>query len=129
MKITQQVAAVAVQEVRKAREIAHDSESRVMDMEMITLSYPQLDALFEELEATGTSMLVRGWDRWKGAGAALKESYASKLRNGKYPLSFEIIYGAAFGPQEGQPVKTPDGDVATFSVDSLRRSRQGKSSN
>jgi malonyl-CoA O-methyltransferase len=99
----------------------------VMDMEMITLSYRRLDALFEELEATGTSMLVRGWDRWKDARAALEESYAPIMRNGKYPLSFEIIYGTAFGPQDGQPMKTPDGDVATFSVDSLRRSRRGKS--
>jgi malonyl-CoA O-methyltransferase len=98
-----------------------------MDMEMITLSYPQLDALFGELEATGTSILVRGWDRWKDARAALEESYAPIMRNGKYPLSFEIIYGTAFGPQDGQPMKTPDGDVATFSVDSLRRSRRGNS--
>jgi malonyl-CoA O-methyltransferase len=94
-----------------------------MDMEIITLSYPHLDALFEELEATGASLLVRGWDRWKTARAALKQAFAPILKEGKYPLSFEIIYGAAFGPQDGQPVKTPEGDVVTFSVDSLRRTR------
>ncbi len=98
----------------------------VMDMEVITLNYPKLDALFEELEATGTSMLVRGWDRWRGARVALQESFAPMLKDKMYPLSFEIIYGTAFGPQDGQPMKTPGGDVATFSVDSLRRSRQGK---
>jgi len=98
----------------------------VMDREMITLSYPQLDAMFDELEATGTSLLVRGWGRWKTARTALEQAYAPILRDGKYPLSFEIVYGTAFGPQDGQPMKTPDGDVATFSVDSLRRSRAGK---
>ena len=98
----------------------------VMDREMITLSYPQLDALFDELEATGTSMLVRGWGRWKTARTALKQAYAPILKDGKYPLSFEIIYGTAFGPLDGQPLKTPEGDVATFSVESLRRSRPGK---
>jgi malonyl-CoA O-methyltransferase len=98
----------------------------VMDREMIALSYPQLDALFDELEATGTSLLVRGWERWKTAREELKQAYVPILKDGKYPLSFEIIYGTAFGPQEGQPMKTPDGDVATFSVDSLRRSRPGK---
>jgi malonyl-CoA O-methyltransferase len=98
----------------------------VMDMEMITLSYPQPGALFDELEATGTSMLVRGWDRWKSATGVLREAYAPLSRDGKYPLSFEIIYGTAFGPQDGQPLKTPDGDIATFSVDSLRRSRTGQ---
>ena len=40
--------------------------------------------------------------------------------------SFEVVYGTAFGPRDGQPIKTPGGDVATFSVDSLRRSRPGK---
>jgi len=98
----------------------------VMDREMITLSYPGMDALFGELEATGTSLLVRGWDRWKPGREALQEAYAPLLVNEKYPLSFEIIYGTAFGPQEGQPMKTPGGDVATFSVESLRRSRRGK---
>jgi malonyl-CoA O-methyltransferase len=98
----------------------------VMDREMITLSYPQLDALFDELEATGTSLLVRGWGRWKAARVELKQAYAPMLRDGKYPLSFEIVYGTAFGPRDGQPMKTPDGDVATFSVNSLRQSRSGK---
>ena len=98
----------------------------VMDRETITLSYPQLDALLEELEATGTSLLVRGWERWKTTMVELKQAYAPMLRDGKYPISFEIIYGTAFGPRDGQPMKTPDGDVATFSVESLRRSRPGK---
>ena len=98
----------------------------VMDREMITLNYPQLDALFDELEATGTSLLVHGWGRWKTARMELKQAYAPMLRDGKYPLSFEVVYGTAFGPRDGQPMKTPGGDVATFSVDSLRRSRPGK---
>lgn len=97
----------------------------VMDREMITLNYPQLDALFDELEATGTSLLVHGWERWKTARMELKQAYAPMLRDGKYPLSFEVVYGTAFGPRDGQPMKTPGGDVATFSVDSLRRSRPG----
>ena len=96
-----------------------------MDMEMITLSYPQLEALCDELEATGTSLLVRGWERWKAAGEELKKAYAPLLRDRKYPLSFEIVYGTAFGPQDGQPMKTPDGDIATFSVESLRGTRRG----
>lgn len=96
----------------------------VMDMEVITLSYPDLGALLRELEATGTSLLVRGWEKRHGAEGDLEHAYKAYLREGKYPLSFEIVYGAAFGPQEGQPVKTPSGDVATFSIDALRRGRK-----
>jgi malonyl-CoA O-methyltransferase len=95
-----------------------------MDMEDITLSYPDLNAMFRELEATGTSLLVRGWDRRRMSEEALDRAYSPFIREGRYPLSFEIVYGVAFGPQEGQPVKTPDGDVVTFSVDALRRSRK-----
>ena len=93
----------------------------VMDMEIITLSYPDLDAMFAELEATGTALLVEGWHR---DASALKQAYSAFVKDGRYPLSFEIIYGVAFGPQEGQPMKTPGGDVVTFSVDALRRSRK-----
>lgn len=96
----------------------------VMDMEVITLSYPDLPSMLEELEATGNALLVRGWDRRLGAESALEQAYSAFGPDGKYPLSFEIIYGVAFGPQDGQPVKTPSGDVATFSVDALRSSRK-----
>jgi hypothetical protein len=41
-------------------------------------------------------------------------------------LSFEVVYGTAFGPKEGQPRKTAGGDVATFSVDALLKTRAGK---
>lgn len=96
----------------------------VMDMEVITLSYPDLPSMLEELEATGNALLVRGWDRRLGAESALEQAYSAFGPDGKYPLSFEIIYGVAFGPQDGQPVKTPGGDIATFSVDALRSSRK-----
>jgi len=100
----------------------------VMDREKISLSYPQLDALFNELEATGTALLIEGWERTKEAVAPLKKAYEPLMQDGRYPLSFEVVYGVAFGPQDGQPMKTPEGDVVTFSVDSLRRSRPEKSS-
>lgn len=98
----------------------------VMDMEGITLSYANPEALFAELEATGMSMLVRGWERRKRSSEALDEAYQPLLRDGKYPLGFEIIYGIAFGPQDGQPVKTPQGDIATFSIDALRKPKKSR---
>jgi malonyl-CoA O-methyltransferase len=96
----------------------------VMDMEIISLSYPDLNAMFQELEATGTSLLVRGWDRRHFSRDRMEQTYCPFIQDGKYPLSFEIIYGVAFGPREGQPVKTPAGDVVTFSVEALRRNRK-----
>jgi len=98
----------------------------VMDMEIITLQYPSLGAMIEELEATGTSLLFQGWERRDSLKAKLDAAFATGMIEGKFPLNFEIIYGTAFGPEEGQPRKTADGDVVTFSVDALLKSRSGK---
>lgn len=95
----------------------------VMDREVITLQYPRLAALAEELEATAVSLLILGWERWRAQRERLEAAYSPLLTAGRYPLSYEIIYGTAFGPQEGQPRRTADGDVVTFSVDSLLKSR------
>jgi malonyl-CoA O-methyltransferase len=48
------------------------------------------------------------------------EAFERFRKGDRYPASFEIIYGTAFAPEEGQPVRTPTGEVATFSVDALR---------
>lgn len=95
----------------------------VMDADRLTLEYPDLPALLAELEATGISVI--GGENWHEAIGAtgpdqLSEAYARSRNGDRFPAVFEIIYGTAFAPEEGQPVKTAEGDVATFSVDSLR---------
>jgi malonyl-CoA O-methyltransferase len=95
----------------------------VMDMEKITLHYPRLEALAGELEATATSLLIPGWARWRVEIGRLEAAFAPLRVGARYPLSYEIVYGTAFGPQEGQPRRTAGGDVVTFSVDNLLKSR------
>lgn len=95
----------------------------VMDMERITLHYPDPDALAHELEGTGASLLLDGWEGWESERQRLAKALSARLLEGRFPVTYEVIYGTAFGPPEGQPRKTPDGDVATFSPDSLLKSR------
>jgi malonyl-CoA O-methyltransferase len=95
----------------------------VMDTERITLCYSSLDNMMDELQATGMALLVRGWEKWKNHGENLEQAWRPTMVEGQYPLSFEIVYGVAFGPPEGQPRRTAEGEVATFSVDSLLKSR------
>jgi malonyl-CoA O-methyltransferase len=97
----------------------------VMDLEKLTLSYPTLDAMLDELEATGTSMLIRGWDLHASRREELEKAFAPLKVDGKFPLTFELVYGTAFGPKDGQPRKTEEGDVATFSVDALLKTHAG----
>jgi malonyl-CoA O-methyltransferase len=90
-----------------------------MDTETITLEYRGVDALMTELESTGTSLLVRGWEKWRGQVDSLAGSWAPAGADGRLPLTYEIIYGAAFEPPESAPRKPGDGDILRISVDSL----------
>ncbi len=94
----------------------------VMDAERITVSYPDIDSLVRELEATGTAGLLRGSAGLSEAKNLLEKAYEPFRLEGRYPLTYDIIYGTAFGPVEGQPRKTAQGDVVTFSVESLKKS-------
>ncbi len=98
----------------------------VMDSERITVSYPDIDSLVRELDATGTFSLLLGTDKIAAAREHLTEAYKPFMIESRFPVSYEIIYGTAFGPDEGQPRKTPQGDVVTFSVESLRKSGRKK---
>lgn len=100
----------------------------VMDTERLTLEYPDVMSLMRELKGLGAhnvaSQRVHGLTG-KSRLNTMLQAYEPFRREGRYPASYEIIYGTAFAPREGQPLKTPDGDVATFSIDALR-TRPGK---
>jgi malonyl-CoA O-methyltransferase len=99
----------------------------VMDAERITLSYPHIAALADELESTGTSGFLRGGPVLRESHTALEAAYEGLRVDGRYPVSYELVYGTAFGPQEGQPRKTEEGEIATFSVESLRKTNPKRS--
>lgn len=94
-----------------------------MDAERITLEYSSVESMMKELDSTGTGLLVRGGDAWRARCGELAEAWKPLMLRDKFPLTFEIVYGAAFGPPEGQPRKTADGDIVTISVSSLLKSR------
>jgi malonyl-CoA O-methyltransferase len=98
----------------------------VVDSEIITIQYKSFDVLLNEIEATGAGTHFSNWEGLKAKKPELEAAY-EKFRCGNgYPVSWEIVYGAAFGPEQGQPIKTDEGDVAAFSVDFLRSSRNPK---
>jgi malonyl-CoA O-methyltransferase len=81
----------------------------VMDMEVITLTYDDLDAMFAELRAAGSSCAMKarrhgltGRQAWVNARAA----YEGMRRDGRLPATFEVIYGHAW---KVAPKQTPDG--------------------
>jgi malonyl-CoA O-methyltransferase len=94
----------------------------VMDAERLRLEYPDVLSLMRELKGIGAHNVAS--KRAPGLTGkehlrTMLEAYEPFRRNDRYPASYEVIYGTAFAPAEGQPVKTPEGDMATFSVDAL----------
>jgi len=95
----------------------------VMDAEHLTLEYPGLDELLRELAGTGASTHFLDWPAFSQSTEKITDYYQGRRLSGVWPLTWEIVYGMAFGPEEGQPIKTREGDIATFSVDLLKSSR------
>jgi len=81
----------------------------VMDMELVTLTYDDIDALFAELRAAGSAcaMLARRHGlTGKGRLSAMREAYERMRLNGRLPASFEVIYGHAW---KAAPKQLSDG--------------------
>lgn len=81
----------------------------VMDMEVITLTYDDFDAMLSELRAAGSACAMK--DRRRGLlgrqqWLAVKTRYEALRRDGKLPATFEVIYGHAW---KAAPKQTPDG--------------------
>lgn len=71
----------------------------VMDMEVITLTYDDLDAMFAELRAAGSGCAMKARRHGltgRGSLAAARAAYEAMRRDGKLPATFEVVYGHAW---------------------------------
>jgi len=84
----------------------------VMDMEVLTLTYENVEQLMRELKALGAHNIAQGRGRGltgRGILQELKKRYEPHRRDGRLPATFEVIYGHAWKPQPrvgpgGRPV-------------------------
>ncbi len=71
----------------------------VMDMEFLTLTYPDLISLLRELKAIGAHNVTRGRGHGlmgKGLWRAMAANYEKLRRDGRLPATYEVIYGHAW---------------------------------
>ena len=83
-------------------------ENPVMDVETITMTYDRLDDLFLELRRNGGSCAMQGRQRGlmgRRAWQAAQTAYAAHRLEGRFPASFEVVYGHAW---KAQPQHTAD---------------------
>lgn len=96
----------------------------VMDAEILTLEYPDVMSLLHELKGTGSRNVASQRARGLTSRAklqAVQQAYQQYKRDNCFPASVEVSYGLTFAPAEGQPMRAGEGEVATFSIDALRK--------
>jgi malonyl-CoA O-methyltransferase len=93
----------------------------VVDMEILTLTYPGPGALLAELHAAGFANVHVGRRRTltgRGRWARMLRAYGDSARDGRVPATFEVVYGHAW---KGRPRTTADGRAVIH----LERPRKG----
>lgn len=81
----------------------------VMDMEMVTLTYTELDGLLDDLRATGSANASQARPRGlsgRGGWAQARAVYEKLRQDGRLPATFEVIQGHAW---KAAPKTTDDG--------------------
>jgi malonyl-CoA O-methyltransferase len=81
----------------------------VMDMEVLTVTYPSPHALMRDLKAIGATNATRGRPRGltgRGRIARVVAQLEKLARDGKLPATYEVVYGHAW---KGEPRKTAEG--------------------
>ena len=90
----------------------------VMDMEFITLTYPDLMGLLRELKAIGAHNVTSGRSRGlmgKHTWRAMLENYEKLRKDGRLPATYEVVYGHAW--VNGKKPKLSDGrQVIEFQI-------------
>ena len=94
----------------------------VMDMETITLTYPSVDSLLEDLRHAGAvnanlgrARGLTGGGRWR----AMRDAYETMRSDGKLPATFEVVYGHAWKPQAR--ARMGDDGVARVRIEDIGR--------
>ncbi len=99
----------------------------VMDCDRITATYPDTATLMQDLKAIGAHNAHRHRPRGltgKYKIAAMRQAYDAfrDPHSGQLPATWEVFYATAWGAQEGQPIRHPEGgETASFSIESLRQ--------
>ncbi len=71
----------------------------VMDAEVLTMTYPNLDGLFRDLRQSGSACAMHARRRGlmgRSAWRAVCADYENRMQDGRLPATFEVVYGHAW---------------------------------
>ena len=96
----------------------------VLDTDWLTTTYATPSDLLKDLECSGAIQATGEGQQDPGEylnRQELVDAYQSFCRqDGHYPATWEIVYASAWSPDEGQPIRTGQGEEASISVASLK---------
>ncbi len=103
----------------------------VVDVERLTLAYPDVDGLMRDIRALGAGNVTAGRARGltgKGRLSVMRTAYERYRRaDGLLPASCEVVYGHAWGPIHDQSPSSGNGATVFFPLARLReRTRDGR---
>lgn len=100
----------------------------VLDVDRYNLTYSEPRLLLKELQGLGATNADRERERHllgKRHYQRMLAAYETLRVDGRIPATWEVVTAHAWGPPHGQSRRTPGGgEMASFSVDSLRGSRR-----
>ncbi len=91
----------------------------VMDVERLTMTYPDVFTLLRDLKALGAHNAAAGRSRGltgKSHFARFREAYEALRVDGRIPATYEVVFGHAWAP-----ASTGDTGTQRVPLDSLRR--------
>jgi malonyl-CoA O-methyltransferase len=101
----------------------------VLDVERMTLTYPDVLALMRDLKVIGAHNVTAGRPRGlvgRGALRRLEAAYESARRSGVLPATYEIVYGAAWGSAGKRAASPVEGEVHIAPGSIRRRNPAGR---
>jgi malonyl-CoA O-methyltransferase len=102
----------------------------VLDVERMTLTYPDVLSLMRDLKIIGAHNVTEGRRRGltgRGALRQVEAAYEASRRDGRIPATYEIVYGAAWGAAGKRAASVVDGEVR-ISPNAIRRRLDGPQS-
>jgi malonyl-CoA O-methyltransferase len=91
----------------------------VMDMDMVTLTYADVRALLQDLRRSGQTNVMHARRRGmlgRGTWAKMVAAYEAERREGRLPVTVEIVYGHAWKGEKRAAPRTANG-AATIEFD------------
>jgi len=95
----------------------------VMDVERLTMVYPDVAAITRDLKVIGAHNATSGRSRGltgKGRWRAMTLAYEGQRQAGLLPATYEVVYGAAWGARGRPAAPVVDGEVR-IAVSAVRR--------